>query len=95
MKIYNPRKFNNPKLKEAKKDIEIRNFNAKLHEDWTKSKHYQYVIGIISKWADEQDSIKRFSIETLTTSAPEEIKQTAILSKKIQEEAKELIRRLS
>ena len=87
MKIYTPKELNKKEELELETSRDERKIKVLRHEAWVKSEHYHYVLEIIRKWADSQDSIKRYSTDALVKATATEIKNAAILSKKIQLEA--------
>lgn len=73
----------------------MRDLMAQIHQEFRSTKYYAHVIGIINEWIEEMDTIKGFSVETLVSATPEDLKQTMIVSKKCILEAKKLLKKIS
>ena len=71
------------------------NFMVKQHELFVKSEQHEYVMNIIDEWLDEITSPTQFTVEALTISTPEQIRDIMLLAAKCRVEAERLRRKLS
>ena len=95
MNIYQPKQLEEEQKKKLEDSRKNRDELAIVHSEWVKSQFYPYVMDIIKQWSDDQDSAKRFTVDTIATAKATDIKNMMIMAKKIQVEAEELVKRLS
>lgn len=71
------------------------NLMVKQHELFVKSEQRDYVIAIIDEWLSEITTPDQFTVEALTISTPEQIRDIMLLAAKCRLEADKLKRKLS